>query len=258
MFGYNSFAHEGAGEKTRLSRSESRKVDGPVGDPTGGAAYGQKSDVGSVVSGAASIYSANKQADAARDAANMSAAGSDAALKLQSQMYNQNRADQAPWLAAGQSALGYLTQGIGSNGMNGDLTRSFKMSDYQADPGYAFRQSEGQKALERSAAARGGLYSGRAAKDLTRFAQDTASNEYGNAYNRFNNDQTTKFNRLSSLAGLGQNANNANAASGSNYANSATNTMMTNAANQGNSAISAANAMASGYNGLASAVGRYW
>lgn len=216
------------------------------------------SAIGGLAGAAASIYSANKTADAASSAANQSAAGTDASLKLQAQMYNQTRADNAPWKAAGQTALGYLTNGMGTNGTNGDLTRSFTMNDYQADPGYAFRLQQGQQALDRSASARGGLYSGRAAKDLTNYAQGAASQEYGNAYNRYNNDQSTKYNRLASMAGLGQTANAANSASGNNYANSATNTIMTNAANQGNSAISAANATASGYSGALNSLGKYW
>jgi len=137
----------------------------------------------------------------------------------------------------------------------GTLTQDFSMAEYEADPGYAFRVAEGQKALERSAAARGGLYSGRAAKDLTRFGQDSGSQEYQNAYNRYQSNQTNQFNRLASLAGVGQTANNALATAGTNYANSVGNIGMTNAANQENAAMAAANANASGYTGMANSLG---
>lgn len=137
----------------------------------------------------------------------------------------------------------------------GSLLKSFSMADYQADPGYAFRVSEGQKALERSAAARGGLYSGRAAKDLTRFGQDQGSQEYQNAFNRYQSNQNNQFNRLASIAGVGQTANNALSTAGTNYANSVGNIGMTNAANQGNAALASGNARASGYMGIASALG---
>lgn len=212
--------------------------------------------IGGVAGAAASIYGANKQADAAKDAAQSSQQGTDASLALQKQIYDQNREDQAPWRAAGQSALGYLTNGYGTDGTNGALTRGFTTADYTSDPGYAVRMQQGQQALERSAAQRGGLYSGRAAKDLTRFAQDTASNEYQNAYNRFNTTQSNQYNRLASLAGVGQTANNSNAASGSSYANNASNAIMTNAANQGNSSQAAANATASGYSGALNSLGQ--
>jgi hypothetical protein len=63
-------------------------------------------------------------------------------------------------------------------------TFQFRAEDLQADPGYGFRLSEGLKALERSAAARGGLLSGGTGKALTRYGQDMASQEFGNAFNR--------------------------------------------------------------------------
>lgn len=138
----------------------------------------------------------------------------------------------------------------------GSLAHNFGMEDYQADPGYAFRLAEGQKALERSAAARGGLYSGRAMKDMNAYAQGQASQEYGNAYNRYQSNQNNQYNRLASLAGVGQTANNALAQSGQNYANQVGNLTMTNAANQGNAGLVAANARSSGYAGLGNALGR--
>ena len=211
--------------------------------------------VGGLASAGASIYAADQQADAAQDAAKYSSQAASSAADLQQKIYNQNREDMTPWRTAGQNALSYLASGMGSNGTNGALTRSFTTADYQADPGYAFRLAEGQKALERSAAARGGLYSGRAAKDLTRYTQDYASNEYNNAYNRFNANQTNQYNRLASLAGVGQTANNAMASSGTSYANSVSDIYKTNATNQANSALTAANAMTSGYTGLGKALG---
>lgn len=67
----------------------------------------------------------------------------------------------------------------------------------QADPGYNFRLQQGQKALDRQAAAGGRLYSGRQLQATQRYGQDYASNEFGNAYNR-----------LAGLAGLQQTATN--------------------------------------------------
>lgn len=122
----------------------------------------------------------------------------DRANATQREMYDQTRADQQPWMDAGKSALSDLTRQMP------ELNRSFGESDFKADPGYAFRMAEGQKAIERSAAARGGLSSGGTLKALTRYGQDTASNEYQNAYSRFTNDQSNRFNRLASLSGVGQ------------------------------------------------------
>lgn len=88
----------------------------------------------------------------------------------------------------------------------GFLNRRFGMGDYQADPGYDFRLSEGNKALERSAAARGGVLGGATQRALARFNQDFAANEYMNAYNRYTGDQTNMYNRLAGLTDAGQQA----------------------------------------------------
>lgn len=122
----------------------------------------------------------------------------------------------------------------------GSLMRDFGMSDFQADPGYAFRMSEGQKALERSAASRGGLLSGRAAKDMTRFGQDLGTQEYGNAFNRFQINRGNKLNPLMALSGIGQTATNQVANAAGNFGQGASQTI------QG-----AGNARASGYVGQA-------
>lgn len=147
----------------------------------------------------------------------------------------------------------------------GSLTKPFSLADYQADPGYAFRINEGYKGLNRSAAAAGGLQSGAALKAATRYGQEMGSQEYGNAYNRFNANQTTQYNRLSNLAGMGQTANQANQSAGQsyannsagqNYANQVGNYAMTNGANQGNAALSAGDARASGYSGIGNSLSR--
>ena len=106
-----------------------------------------------------------------------------------------------------------------SIGGYGSLARRFSLGDFKTDPGYMFRLSEGQKALERSAAAKGMSLSGAQLKALTGYNQNFASNEYGNAYNRFTNDQTNLFNRLSGIAGTGQQANQFVGQMGANTAN---------------------------------------
>ena len=82
----------------------------------------------------------------------------------------------------------------------------FGMEQFQADPGYGFRLSEGQKALERSAAARGNLLSGGTGKALTRYGQEMGSQEYQNAFNRYQAERQARLNPLQSLAGVGQTA----------------------------------------------------
>lgn len=156
--------------------------------------------MGFAVVAGATLASAYMSSEAAQNGADTMADASRASSAAQLEMYNQTRADQAPWRAAGSQALGQIQN-------DPSFQHSFNMSDFQKDPGYDFRMQQGQQAIERSAAARGGLNSGATMKALDRYSQGAASDEYQNAYNRYSSDQTNRFNRLSSIAGLGQTAN---------------------------------------------------
>ena len=90
----------------------------------------------------------------------------------------------------------------------GSLMRRFGMEDFEADPGYQFRKEEGMRGVEGGAAARGGLLSGAALKAIQKYGQGLASQEYGNAYNRFTGDQTNQYNRLAGIVNTGQGATN--------------------------------------------------
>jgi hypothetical protein len=125
----------------------------------------------------------------------------------------------------------------------GKYARDFGMQDYQADPGYAFRLSEGQKAIERSAAARGGLQSGSALKAAARFGQDLGSQEYQNAFNRYQVNRANQLNPLQSLMGAGQSA-----------ANTLTSAAGQQGQNQASNIYNAGQARASGYVGSANAL----
>jgi hypothetical protein len=114
------------------------------------------------------------------------------------------------------------------------------MSDFQTDPGYAFRMSEGMKGLERSAAARGGLLSGSALKGIQRFGQDLASQEYQNAFNRYQSNRAAQLNPLQSLAGVGQTSANTLGAAGTQFANTMGGIGMNQANVQGNAAMARA------------------
>jgi len=125
----------------------------------------------------------------------------------------------------------------------GKYARDFGNADFQADPGYAFRQAEGMKALERSAAARGNLLSGSTLKGIQRFGQDLASQEYSNAFNRYQVNRSNQLNPLQSLMGSGQSATNVvTGAAGQEGQNIATGQM------------NAGQARASGYIGVGNAI----
>ena len=140
----------------------------------------------------------------------------------------------------------------------------------QNDPGYQARLKLGTDAIQRSAAARGGILTGGTAKALNQFGQDYASNEYGNVYNRaltgfqtdynqYNNDQNTIFNRLAAISGVGQNAANNLASVGQNTANAVSSNLLGTAANMGqqynNAAAANASGIAAGTNAWGNAIG---
>lgn len=211
-----------------------------------------------VVGGIASSSAADAQTDATNNASATQLQAQRESNALQEKMYDQNRADMQPWRDAGMGALSQLSTGLQQGG---EFNRNFTAADFQADPGYAFRQSEGQKAIDNSAAARGSSLSGATLKALSRYGQDYASNEYQNAYNRFNNDMSTRYNRLAGVAGTGQTATQQIGAYGQNTANNISNGTISTANNVANNTISAGNARASGYvgmaNSLSNGVGNY-
>ena len=157
------------------------------------------------------------------DADGMVQAG-DKAIDLQKQIYEQSRADSMPWLEAGKTGLSTLLDRLGLSGNTGaegygSLMKTFSADDFQKDPGYDFRLGEGNKALSRQLAASGKYLAPSGAKALDEYNQNFASNEYMNAYNRFNNDNSTIYDRLAGLSGTGQAASGQLAGIGSNYAN---------------------------------------
>jgi hypothetical protein len=138
----------------------------------------------------------------------------------------------------------------------GRYARDFGMSDFQQDPGYAFRLSEGQKLLDRSAAARGGLISGGALRAATRYGQDMGSQEYQNAFNRYQTNRSNQLQPLGSLMTLGQNAAANQGASMGTYGTNVGNAYMGQGINQGNALLAGAQARSSSYGDIANLYGR--
>lgn len=201
-----------------------------------------------LIGAGASVIAGNKAAGAQKEAAAESTAVQREQNEEAKRQYDLNRADLAPYREAGYTALGQIGRGTADGG---EFNRNFTMADFQADPGAEFRRSEGQRGLEASAAARGGVLSGGALKAIARYNSDLASQEYGAAYNRFNNDTTTRFNRLASVAGVGQTATNTGIQAG----NALTDQLQAGANNITSNINAAGNARASQYVNAGNAVG---
>jgi hypothetical protein len=66
----------------------------------------------------------------------------------------------------------------------------------------------------------GGAISGNTLRGLEDYGQNLASTEYGNAFNRFQNERTNIYNTLANIAGMGQQAVNTGVTAGQNFAGS--------------------------------------
>lgn len=201
--------------------------------------------IGSALGGA---IGGSGSASAAEGAAGQTAAATDRATALQREMWLAQQEQQKPWLEAGKGALNKLIP-------LSDYT-PFGMSQFQQDPGYAFRMSEGMKALERSAAARGGLMSGATMKGIQRYGQDLASQEYTNAFNRYQTERAARLQPLQSLANIGQTSANTLGAAGQAYGVNVGNALINQGYAAGNAGIAAANARNSMYGNIGSALGQ--
>lgn len=192
---------------------------------------------------------ASKQAQAVESAAGTSAAGARYAADIQKQMFEKQLALQEPWRQAGVGALNQLIPLAGAY-------KPFTAANMYNEPGYQFRLSEGLKALDRQAAARGGLMSGSALKAAERYGQEYAGSEYQNAFNRYLREREAQLQPLQSLAGVGQTTAQSLGGQAGTYGANVGNINMLNAANQANAALAMGNIRASQYGGYGSALGQ--
>ena len=151
-----------------------------------------------IVGAASSLIGGAQQAKAAGQAAKAQTKATKATIAAQEKALERQIGLQEPFREFGVNAMPEYAKAS-------EYT-PFGMPQFEADPGYAFRMSEGVKALERSAASRGILQSGGTLKDITRFGQDAASQEYQNAFLRYLEERRQKLAPLEYRIGLGQTA----------------------------------------------------
>jgi hypothetical protein len=189
---------------------------------------------------------------ASNRAASTQARSADRAGDIQREQFERSVELQEPFRQAGiegqnrlATLLGMQTGDTGAADFGRYATAEYTPAMFAQgqDPGYQFRLSEGMKALDRQAAARGGLISGSALKAATRYGQDMGSQEYMNAFNRYQTERMGTLNPFQSMAGQGQSATNQLTSLGQNYANQA-----------GQAMGAAGQARASGYVGMANAL----
>jgi hypothetical protein len=208
--------------------------------------WGLVAVAGATVVGA---YGANKaaktQAQASREASAAQAESAQKSIESQERMFERQVELQEPFRQVGVNALPDLVAA--------SYYDPFTIDKFQADPGYGFRLKEGLRALENSAAARGGLLSGNTMRGITRYGQGLASEEFGNAFNRYQTGFASRLNPLQALTGVGQTSSNTLTGAAGNLGAG----MASTYGNLGNAlaanAINAGNARASGYAGMANA-----
>jgi hypothetical protein len=219
---------------------------------------------GSAVLGAGSgLIGSSKAADAQREAAAASAAAqreaADKSIAAQREMFDIGRADLAPYREAGVTSQNQLMTLLGIGGDQnaqgyGRYAKDFGMSDFTTDPGYQFRLEQGMKALNASAAAKGMGMSGANIKGATEYGQNMGSQEYQNAFNRYQTNRTAQLAPLQSLYAGGQAAAAGSAAQAGALGSNLGQTYTGLGQGLGQAAVASGNAQASGYLNQANAV----
>lgn len=185
-----------------------------------------------LIGAAATAYSANKASEAQTGAANQ-------AGQIAMGMYNTTRGDLAPFRQIGTNAAGELERRLPF------LTSPIVMDQaaLEQTPGYQFTKTQGLKAVQNSAAARGLGTSGAALKGAANYATGLADTTYQTQFNLENINRTNAYNRLKGLVDTGG------------WAAGATGTAGQAAAGQaGSAAMAAGNAQAAGINAVGGAV----
>ena len=215
---------------------------------------------GAVASIGMGLYGASENRKAASQASDAATRANEESMAFQREMFDKQLGLTEPYREAGTTAQNRLMEllGIGGNAGGADYGkygRDFSMSDFQADPGYAFRLSEGQKGLDRQAAARGGLISGGALKAAARYGQDMGSQEYGRAYDRYQTNRSNQLAPLGSIATMGANAATNSATAAGSYGASGGKLMSDTGETQGNALWAAQQANNSAYGDIGKTIG---
>lgn len=230
---------------------------------------------GTIASGAIGAIGSGLAAGAQSKAANSAAAlqhqDQQAALAEQQREFGITQGNLAPFLNVGQQAVNTLGGLISTPGQ-GLLTpwnQTFQAptaAQAAATPGYQFQLQQMNNAVQNSAAAQGGLLSTGAQKTLAGYTQGLADttysetynrafNEYLQGYNQFQNNQANEFNRLAAASGMGQTTATTLGQLGQQEASNTANIELTGGQQIANTLLYGGQARASGYAGIANALG---
>jgi type II secretory pathway pseudopilin PulG len=198
-----------------------------------------------IIGGGATLAAGYMGSQAAKSAASKQADAARYAAQLQQEQFNLTNEQQKPYREAGYSAL----SDIGA--MKPYLTQQYTPEDFAEgmDPGYQFRLQQGQEATNRMANMAGGMVSGNALKGAQDYTQGLASQEYGNAFNRFQTQRSNIYNTLAGIAGIGQTSLGQTTTAGTTAAGNIGTNIANAGAAQAGGIVGSANALAGGLTG---------
>ena len=214
-----------------------------------------------LIPAAASLIGGKMSSDAASDAASQANAQNQRGLDLQREMLDEQRRLSEPYRQAGLTGQNRLMEMLGLGGDTGAAgygryAKDFGMQDFQQDPGYAFRLSEGLKQLGSQARAQGGAGGGRTMMGIQNYAQGLASQEYGNAFNRYQTNRQNQLAPLGSLMSSGQAAAVGQAAQAGQYGANASNMLSQMGVNTGGATLAGSSAYGKAIGDIGAQFGR--
>ena len=246
--------------------------------------------LGGVAQAAGSVAGAAIQASATKEAAKLAVNSANRSADMVQGRYDTTRGDFTPYRDLGGQAANMLSDKLGDlTGTDSYYQQSLRehmpqmpsamtQADLEATPGYQFTLSQGLKAVQNSASARGLGVSGAAMKGAADYAtglsnqtyaqrfanqQSLFGNQqtrYGNIEGQFANDQGMRqnaFNRLSAVTGIGQSSAAQTGAMGLQAANAAGGFLTSGASAAGGGLIAGGNAMSGGFNGISNGINSY-
>jgi hypothetical protein len=237
-------------KKVYLSRATTKSMatEHPIGDPTGGPAYGEKNDpVSAAIVGGTALVGGYMQSQAAGKAAGQYSDAANRGLQYNREMFDLINAQNAPYRTLGE-------QGASQYGKfmdNGYFTAQPTMNDLTSlMPNYQFGLQQGMGQLNSQMNAMGGAVSGNAIQGAQQFAQDYAGNQLQNAFNNFQMNRQNVASNVGAATGFGLNANQISAGAGTGAASNASNLLSSIGNAQAAGTMGQANAIAGGLNNI--------
>lgn len=213
----------------------------PIGAIVSGVASLAGPVMGGLLGAGGASAAAKAQAEAAEKARKLYEQNQNAAIDFTKGIWSNTQQDLQPYTDLGGQSAGQLSS---------FLDTPFKaptIEDVRNTPGYQFQLEQGIGALDKSAAARGNLFSGTQGTELEKFAGGLADTTYGEAYNRAMQEYMNRYGILRDVTGMGLQAAGTEGQLGLGTSGQVGNAYQWGAQGQANALMNIGQARASGY-----------